>query len=456
VTSLCFHWLLTYLLHSSLLLACAALLDWQRRLTARGMSSPLWRIALFGGFVSATLQPVLQLLFAELRRPAALASLRTLSVDPFAAVALPPLQADAIDIAPLLVPAWLGVAICGFFYLLVRLIRALREIGRMPAVSSGALERDANQLALRARISVPELRIGTQLQAPLVAPGRIICIPAWMLEQCELPRLNAVLAHEMGHLRRHDNEWRIASRIAAIVGWLQPLNRLAIRRLDESAELACDAWAAAATGLNRELACSLEDCAVRLGSSPQNFAFAIGMAATRFTLLERVTNLLENSQMNSRRLQRAAWWSGVALISITAAGSFIVVSTLDDDVPPRWLATNGIYQSLQNSGQNVHTSRSVIIKSPEQYVYIRITENFSFGGQEPAGAGTAIISETRGGVTQSVRYERGTDSEVRRTYKINGRVQPLDAEAEQWLRTMMPIAADGSVRNETVTSPSVL
>src|SRR5687768_18524677 len=108
------------------------------------MSSPLWRIALFGGFVSATLQPALQLLFAELRQPAALASLRTFSADPFAAVALPPLQADAVDIAPLLVPAWIGIAICGFFYLLLRLIRALREIGRMPAVSSAALERDAN------------------------------------------------------------------------------------------------------------------------------------------------------------------------------------------------------------------------------------------------------------------------------------------------------------------------
>ena len=30
--SLCFQWLLTYLLHSSVLLGCAALLDWRRLL----------------------------------------------------------------------------------------------------------------------------------------------------------------------------------------------------------------------------------------------------------------------------------------------------------------------------------------------------------------------------------------------------------------------------------------
>jgi beta-lactamase regulating signal transducer with metallopeptidase domain len=449
MTSLCFQWLLTYLFHSSVLLGCAALLDWRRRLTARGLGSPLWRIALFGGFFSATLQPAFLGISADVGHTAALVSHTAFSENAFAALVLPPLQADAIDLAPLLIPVWLGVAGCGLVYLLMRWVRVKREIGRMPAVSSVVVARCADELALRARIPVPRLRMGTHLQTPLVAPGRVICIPAWMLDQYELPRLNAALAHEMGHLRRHDNEWRIASRIASIVGWLQPLNRLAARRLSESAELACDGWAATATGLRRELACSLEDCAIRLGSSRQDWAFAIGMAATRFTLLERVTNLLEDSQVDTRLLKRAAQWSSAALIAITVAGSFIVVSTLDDDVPPRWLATNGLYQSLRNSDQNVHTSRSVVISSPGQYVYIRVTENFSFADQQPAHArvGNAVISETRGGVTRSVRYERGARSELRRTYKVNGRVRTLDSEGERWLATMMPLAAPESGRS---------
>jgi beta-lactamase regulating signal transducer with metallopeptidase domain len=449
VITLCFQWLLTYLVHSSVLLGCAALLDWRRRLTTRGMSSTLWRIALFGGFVSATLQPVLQGFFADTGHTAALALQRPFPGDPFAALALPLLQADAIDLAPVLIPAWLGIAFCSVAYLLTRLARVMREIGRMPVVSSPALERSVRELALRAKISAPELRIGECLQAPLVAPGRIICIPAWMLNRYAVPRLNAALAHEIAHLLRHDNAWRIASRIFALAGWLQPLNRLALRRVDETAELACDAWASNATGLRRELAFSLQDCAVRQGSSRQDMAFTSGMAATRFTLLERVTNLLEGSHMNTRRLWRAAWWSSAALLSIAVAGSFVVVGTLDDEVPPRWLATNGIYQSLQNSGQDVHTARSVIIKSPEQYVYIRVTENFSFDASEPARVpgGTAVISETRGGVTRSVRYERGANSELRRTYKINGRVRVWDNEGERWLQKMMPIAAPGFSRS---------
>lgn len=449
MTSLCFQWLLTYLLHSSVLLASAALLDWRRRLTERGMSSPLWRIALFGGFATATLQPALQGFFADFQRTAALASPRIFSADPFAAVVLPPLQADAIDVAPLLIPVWLGIACGGIAYLLLRLVRVMRDTGRMPAVSSPALEHSAYQLAIRARIPAPQLRTGKHLQAPVVAPGRVICIPAWMLDKYELPRLTAALAHEIGHLRRHDNEWRIASRIAALAGWLQPLNQLAMRRLDETAELACDAWAAGATGLRRELACSLEDCAIRLGSSQHGSALTIGMAATRFTLLERVTKLLEDSPMDTRSLRRAAWWSSAALLVIAVAGSFIVVSTLDDDVPPRWLAANGIYQSLLNSVQDVDSARTVVVISPEQYVFIRVTENFSFSGQDPARAraGTAVISETRGGVTRSVRFERGANHELRRLYKINGRIQALDAGGERWLGTMMPIAVPESIRS---------
>jgi beta-lactamase regulating signal transducer with metallopeptidase domain len=446
-----FHWLVTYLLHSTLLLGCAALLDWRRRLTKRGMSSPLWRIALFGGFISATLQLAMHGFFANgLEFTAWTAARGGDAQNPLAAIVLPPLGADAIDIAPLVIPIWAGVVAAGLIYLIAGFIRVMREVRGMPLAQSPPLERSAQELASSAGIVAPCLRTGFGLSSPLVAPGRVICIPAWMLEHYQSKRLHAVLAHEIRHLQRHDNAWRLAGRIAALVGWLQPLNRLALKRLDESAELACDAWAADTTGLRHELACSLRDCAVRAGSSHRDSAFAIGMVAGRFVLLERVNKLLESPHMNTQGLRRAAWWSGAALIGVAAVGSFVVVSTLDDDVPPRWLAGSGLYQSLRNSGEDVHTERTVVIDSPEQYVYVRVTENFSFDADVPATqarAGSAVIAERRGGVTRSVRYERGANNELRRTYKVDGRVQVLDAEAERWLTTMMPLAVPGDSRS---------
>jgi hypothetical protein len=174
------------------------------------------------------------------------------------------------------------------------------------------------------------------------------------------------------------------------------------------------------------------------------------MVAGRYALLERVNKLLEVPHMNTQGIRRAAWWSSAALIGVAAVGSFVVVSTLDDDVPPRWLAGSGLYQSLRNGGQGVHTERTVVIDSPGQYVYVRVTENFSFDADGPtaqARAGTAVIAETRAGVTRSVRYERGANNELRRTYKVDGRIHVLDADAERWLRTMMPIAVPDGGRS---------
>ena len=154
--------------------------------------------------------------------------------------------------------------------------------------------------------------------------------------------------------------------------------------------------------------------------------------------------------MNAQGLRRAARWSSAALIGVVAVTSLVVVSTLDDDVPPRWLADNGLYHSLRNGGQDVHTERTVVIDSPEKYVYVRVTENFSFDPHEAvtqARAGTAVIAETRAGVTRSVRFERGANNELRRTYKVDGRIHVLDAEAERWLRTMMPLAAPDGGRS---------
>ena len=97
----------------------------------------------------------------------------------------------------------------------------------------------------------------------------------------------------------------------------------------------------------------------------------------------------------------------------------------------------------------MHRSRSVVVKSPQQYVYVQVTEDFSITDQEPAKgqSGRAVIAETRGGVTRSVRYERGASRELKLTYKVNGRVQVLDADGERWLKTMMPIAAPAFSRS---------
>jgi beta-lactamase regulating signal transducer with metallopeptidase domain len=444
VSALLFHWLLTYFVHSTCLLSGAAALDWRRRLTRRGVGTWPWRVALFGGFITSALQSIFFFsgVQADWGSPAAdPAAVMPAAFTPTVSLTL---GGDLDDLAPLILIGWLAVVSTALLYLLTRLRRLLRDIRHLPAVRSAALVRVAAQLSACAGVSPPQLRIAAQLSVPLVAPGAVICIPAWMYDGYEPRRLHAALAHEIAHLKRHDNLWRIAARIAAVVGWVQPLNRLALRRLDESAEIACDAWAASATGLRYELAECLRDCAQRLSPSHAGSAFTVAMAGPPTPLLERVVQLLEGPDMKLKHFRRSALWSSAVLAALAAAGIFVVVATIDDDVPPRWLAKAGWYQSLQNSGERVHTSRSVVIDSPERYVYIRVTGQLSLASGTPggpAGEGTAILAETREGVTRSVRFERQANRSLTRVYKIDGNTHELDEEGNRWLDTMLPLAS---------------
>ena len=108
----------------------------------------------------------------------------------------------------------------------------------------------------------------------------------------------AVLAHELAHLRRRDPLRRWLDQLAARLGWLQPLNRLALRRLDELAEQACDAAAVRATGRAEPLAESLLRCAERLRwQAPSSLSAA--MAARGSPLVARLRLLLEPSTMST-------------------------------------------------------------------------------------------------------------------------------------------------------------
>ena len=61
---------------------------------------------------------------------------------------------------------------------------------------------------------------------------------AWSAE-----RLDAVLLHELGHVRRHDGLATLIVRLAAAVYWFHPLVWWQLRRTREDAERACDALA---------------------------------------------------------------------------------------------------------------------------------------------------------------------------------------------------------------------
>ncbi len=329
-------WLLTYLAHSTLLLALAWLasrLASGRRLALREM---IWRLALFGGLLTASLQlaiggaPIggpwsrIETRGPDPARPLARPAVESLGV----AVAIPPPPhvpptAAAATPAPVPWPAWLIrvwiliglplLALLATSYLRLRwrlrgrrtlddgdLLAFLRRL-EIRSVARGRRSRPV-RLSRSARIGVPLAR----------GLGRgEICLPEEALERLSLERQETVVAHELAHLDRRDPLWFALTRIVERALFFQPLNALARRQLQEISEFRCDDWAVAVT--RRPI--SLAKCLTEVAEWRVRGRVALPvptMAAGKTHLSRRVARLLERSYpMPSESVPR--WLAPAAL-----------------------------------------------------------------------------------------------------------------------------------------------
>jgi hypothetical protein len=182
-----------------------------------------------------------------------------------------------------------------------RLLTFRRGLRGRATLESGPVRERLDTLCVHAGLTPVKLTVSPRASVPmalgLVRPE--ICLPAQALEGLPPAELDAVLAHELAHLERGDNGWlTLASTLEAIL-FFQPLVAAVRRRLQDSAELACDQRAVELTGSARALARSLAEVAGwNLGGDPAVPVSA--MAHRGGLLLRRVQSLLADEP--ARRL----------------------------------------------------------------------------------------------------------------------------------------------------------
>ncbi|MEQ8768564.1 MAG: M56 family metallopeptidase [Planctomycetota bacterium] len=183
---------------------------------------------------------------------------------------------------------------------------------RRPSVS-GELARELAHLTSDRRRRV-RLTVSSKIESPVALGPDEICLPPRALT---LPVSDArgMLAHELAHLDRHDGLRRIAALLIERVLWIQPLFRLARRRLAQIAEHRCDQRAAEVTGDPLSLArCLLEVATWATGSGLAKRATAF--SATESLLVRRVQSLLSEASRPSRRHLVLSCFLGPLLASI--------------------------------------------------------------------------------------------------------------------------------------------
>lgn len=342
-------WLGTYLVHSTVLFLAAFLLT--RISKSPAVREPLWRTAMFGPLVTASLQigaglaPVSGM-WSLPQETAEIASApgetRTVTLDEATLLmlmarrdAMPTAhRAEAVQVATIQDdpaqegrPFWAlfasGLLAVGIGGLTVRAaLEAIRvhRLGGRQRLGAGpivdAVERMRRAASITRKVRVETTEYGASPYATGVLFPRIV-VPRIAFDHLDDASQRAMLAHELGHIARMDPLWTAAARSMTALFFFQPLNFLSAARLDETAEFACDEFAVGATGDEIALARCLTTVAEWIvGPSQAGKAVpACPMAHAKSKLGERVERILATDG----EAQRAPFGSGaIGTIAILA------------------------------------------------------------------------------------------------------------------------------------------
>ena len=474
-------WHLNYLLHSTVLLLAALLIErtpFMRRQVA--WREALWRVALLGGLFTASWQlawPHLMQPRAEVASVFAAVSATPQEVavmskpitgpvtEPVAAAPAAPMapltssraqaaepssSSDGIGamVISMLTLLWLPLAALGLLLLGLRWLLLRAHVARLPAHAGTQLQSLVARLARRAEVPTPPLRLSKRWQSPLVAPGGAICLPEWVESRLDEPQREAVLAHELAHLRRRDPAWRLLTQGVMSLAWMQPLNRIAAHRLDTLAELACDAWAARSRDQGLALAESLYVCASQLKTKARNNKRAPRLAAAmgqpRSALLARIQTLLEDRNMNDENdaskqaARRLPWrWMLLGALLIGGAAAALAPAFVLDKMELGW---------LRDLNQNSHIVAS---RSPEGDWRVQarggMVEFNEAEDEITKISGVVTLSEEAKGIKRRAEYKPAADGKITFKYSVNGTEQPLDDAGRLWMKTMVQRAAEAFI-----------
>ena len=401
--SLVGSWALTYLLHSTLLLGAA----WG--LTRRYVREPagrdlLWKIALVGGLITASLQlglgleplggvvafpgtqaavpgdptsvsqawsgmlgetaapsrsgPVTEPGLVAIARPARGAATPAPNAT---ALLTPPTGAATPRPTPGgwsgLVAAWLLIAAGWTGLYLLQRSRAIRRLGYRRAVTDRPLLEMLDQLRQAGGIERHvRLTAAPGLSSPVALGGAEIALPEAALTDLDSAQQRSMLAHELAHLARRDPAWLTLACLLERALFLQPLNLLARVRIQEAAEYLCDDWAVYRTGSG----ISLASCLVKVAEwvdVPRAVPLT-GMAERRSQLVTRIHRLIEGRSMTST--PRTLWVLALALgllgLTAVAAPGITPVRASEPSAPPAPATVEIVAQAPTPAQQGTGTS----------------------------------------------------------------------------------------------------
>jgi len=411
-------WLLTYALHGTVLLGLAALATWRGRLH-ESVRETVWKAVLLGALVTSSLaawRPGTPAIAAALPGVASIEVPSSSDLDPATAATQPRIDAAAPAPAPprgtaaqWLVALWMAGAAVALGRLGLGWMRFVRGLRRSDVPAGDPVHARLAGLCERAGVRRRiRLTCSDSLRTPVAILRGEICLPRAALSSLGPREQEAVLAHETAHLLRGDPLWLWLASALAAAFFFQPLLRLAVRGLRDTAEYRCDAWAAERVD-PLVLARSLVDVA---GWSHGRAALlpVPAIAGDGSRLAGRVERLLRGLRAPVKGRRRTA--AAVALALASAAAGLPGVSTAQASRQVSWSARFGISAPLAEAIERAARREGV---DPElAFRLVRTESGFDVDRAGPQGLGlTQIILPTarslQPGITRAQVLERDTN-----------------------------------------------
>ena len=227
---------------------------------------------------------------------------------------------------------WVLGAVTGLLTFATAMRRLQRHLRGRVELDDGPLRARLDGLMARANVrGRVRLSASPRLAAPITIGflRREICVPFRALTDLSPIQQEAMLGHELGHAIRRDPAWLGFCWFLERVLIVQPLNRVARRRLQHNAEILCDDWAVHLTGRRLSLASCLTEVAQWVVGRPQALP-APGMAGSGAPLTQRVERLLSSPPREVTRHER--WWLPGGLASLVLMA--IAVPGFSASLPP--------------------------------------------------------------------------------------------------------------------------
>ncbi|MBI5761457.1 MAG: M48 family metalloprotease, partial [Planctomycetales bacterium] len=352
-----------------------------------------------------------------------------------------PLRERVVTAIKPALPWMVGVWLMGVSLLSGRLLMGWVEVQRLrrsaiQSVGKSYLE-TLRQLAARLRVSRPVRLVESALvEVPTVVGWLrpMILLPASAITGLTADQLQAVLAHELAHIRRHDYLVNLLQTVAETLLFYHPAVWWVSHRIRLEREHCCDDIAVQICGDRVAYARML--VTLETLRTPVRLA----MTASGGSLLARISRLVGGRP--TPHTNRTTWWLAGVLAMTTVAGlglGLYVTSRADDSPAAINSEKNGDLRSSDQRGQETRAEQVALFTQP--------APTDEAVGKPPRDASLDVVAEFA-----DAAYARPTADDQRATATIPAEAwgEPVDGLRVAILLRSPPIDKDGRLRYDIV------